>query len=73
MEYYIYQMEENMRENGKMKKKGYERYYYLYGDRYEGEWKNDKKGGYSLYNCSNGAKYEAQYRRIWNILLSKWR
>lgn len=40
------------------------------GDRYEGEWKDDKANGYGIYYHGNGAKYEGKVNRNFGISTS---
>jgi len=35
---------------------------YANGNRYKGEWENDKKNGQGQFNYSNGNKYEGQWK-----------
>ena len=37
-------------------------YYYDNGDRYEGDWRNDKAEGKRIYYFNNGDRYEGDYR-----------
>ena len=34
----------------------------MYGDVFEGDWKDDKANGYGVYNHGNGAKYEGYWK-----------
>ena len=36
-------------------------YYYIDGDVYEGDWKDDKAHGYGFYNHTDGARYEGEW------------
>ena len=37
--------------------------YYNSGDRYEGEWKNDKREGKGIYYYKSGSRYEGEYKK----------
>ena len=43
-------------------KEGYGIYYFSNGDKYEGEWKNDKREGYGIYYYSDKDKYEGEWK-----------
>ena len=44
-------------------KEGYGIYYYLNGNKYEGEWKINVKEGNGMCCCSNGDKYEGELKK----------
>ena len=51
-------MEINLKVNIKMI------YYYINGNKYDGEWKNDKAEGKGIFYYNNGDKYNIEWKKV---------